>query len=530
MTVRWRIVTFETVTLVFFVLMIGVMALALSLANDFVRRVDGVHRRFEVIAELDGNANNYAEQIAEVLLLGEEQMNDFEQARAEMVSAFDRLREVTRAEVSTLSGVEEVRRELSDVEISSRMTELYRAIDVAAERVFALKREGKQAEAVELFRRDVEYRLSNDFEKLLESALADERGEVARELEEVRVQQRRLLIGSILISVLALACGAALGFGLHRSIVRPAQALSAGARALAGGAPAHPIPAKGSDEFAELSRSFNEMATAIEAQREGLIAAQTRLHSEVDLRTSELRTANERLRDVDVRRAQFLADVSHELRTPLTILRGEADVALRGRDEDPRSLREALRGVQAQAGELGALLDDLLAFARSDAEDQALELQTVKVRDLVAAAAQEGEILASPREILIEADLPGPHFEMRVDPRRMKQVLVIGLDNAVKHSPDGGRIKVAASADGADVSIVIEDEGGGVAEEDREHVFERFYRGRKGARTASGLGIGLSIAKEIVDRHGGRIALGAGTAGGGARLTVTLPLTGAVTS
>lgn len=524
MTVRWRIVTFEIVTFLFVAAMIAVMALALSLAGQFVSRVDGVHRRFEVIAELDGNANNYAEQIAEVLLLGAEQMPDFLQARAEMQEAFVRLREVTRAEFSTLDGLEEARREISDVEITSRMAELYRAIDGAAERVFALQREGKQAEAVELFRRDVEYRLSNDFENLLESALDDERSEVTRELAEVRDQRRRLLIWAVAISLLALVCGAGLGYGLHRSIVRPVQALAGGARALADGSLNHRIAAKGSDEFAALSRSFNEMAAAIEAQRAGLMSAQERLHSEVELRTRELREANGKLRDVDLRRGQFLADVSHELRTPLTILRGETDVALRG-SADAAALRSALEGVQAQAAELGSLLDDLLAFAHSDGEDQALDLQPIAARDLAAAAMQEGEVLAAPREVLIEADFEDGDALVEVDQRRMKQALVIGLDNAVKHSPPGGRVRVTTRADEAQVTISIADDGGGVSPADLPRVFDRFYRGRARQGAGQGLGIGLSIAKDYVERHGGAIALANGPQGG-AVLSISLPVAG----
>lgn len=522
MTVRGRIVAFSIVTLLCVSLMIGVMALALGLANDFVRRVDGVHRRFEVIAELDGNANNYAEQLAEVLLLGSEQMPEFQQARSEMNHAFERLREVTRAEMGTLDGLDEVRREISDVEIMGRMVELYRAIDGAAEKVFALQRDGKQADAVELFRRDVEYRLSNDFESLLESALNDERSEVARELAEVRERQTRLLVWSVAIALLALICGAGLGFWLHRSIVRPLQALASGSRALAGGALDHRIDAKGSDEFADVSRAFNEMAASIEAQRAGLIAAQDHLHSEVAARTSELQDANERLKNVDLRRAKFLADVSHELRTPLTILRGEADVALRGPD-DPPALKEALFGVRGQAIELGALLDDLLAFARSDAEDQALELAVVASRDLVRSAAPEGEILAAPREISIETEFDDGGARVIVDQRRIKQALVIGLDNAIKHSPDGGSVRISTAVVDARLSISIADEGSGVSEQDKSRVFERFFRGEAQGRTAQGLGIGLAIAKEIVQRHGGAIALENGAARG-AVLTISLPV------
>lgn len=522
MTVRLRIVIFAAVTAIFVAMMIGVMAFALKLSDDFVQRVDAVHRRFEAIAVLDGKANNYAEQIAEVLLLGSEQAPDFYQAREEMRDAFARLGEVTRGEVTTMRNLEEVRRELFDVETASRMAELYRAIDAAAERVFAFQREGKQTDAVELFRREVEYRLSNDFDNLLESALDDERSEVAREFAEVRIQQRLLFIGSVALGLLALLSGAALAFGLARSIVRPLQELAGGARAISGGALGHRIAERGSNEFTALSRSFNEMASSIEAQRSSLIAAQDRLHSEVEARTRELRDANAKLKDVDVRRAQFLADVSHELRTPLTILRGEADVALRGR-ADAGLLRDALSGVQAQASELSALLDDLLAFARSDAEDQALERAPLLAEDVVMAAVQEGEVLAAPREILIETDIRSGDARIDVDVRRLRQALMIGLDNAVKYSPDRGRVRISTSVEDRRLIIAIADEGAGISEEDRDRVFERFYRGRDSGHNVKGLGIGLAIAKEIVERHDGQISLGDGPTGG-ATLTIVLPL------
>lgn len=528
MTVRWRIFVFEIVTLAFVALMVGVTALSLRVADDFVRRIDGVHHRFEVIAELDGHANNYAEQIAEVLLLGPEQMPDFEAARRKMEEAFERLARVTRAEVLTLEGIEEVRREISDVEMTSRMNELYRAIDRAAEHVFALQRDGKQAEAVAHFRREVEYRLSNDFETLLENALKDERGEVASELAEVRRRQQWLLIGAIALTLLAVLFSAGFGLMLKRSIVRPVQDLAQGARAIADGALDARIPVRGRDEFAALARTFNDMAHAIEAQRGELVTAQQRLHSEVEARTAELRHANERLRDVDARRAQFLADVSHELRTPLTILRGEADVALRGRG-DPGDQAEALFRIQEQAESLGSLLDDLLAFARSDAEDQSFEITLTRGRDVAAAAAAEGEALAAPRDILIETAWNDGGGVIAVDARRLKQVFLIGLDNAIKHSPAGGRVRVAALvADGRFV-VEVSDEGPGLSEEDRAHVFSRFYRGRTADRgSTGGLGIGLAIAKLIVERHDGVITLD-NRPSGGAVLTVSLPLAEATT-
>ncbi len=523
MTVRWRILLFELVILAFVGLMVAVILFGLRLTDEFVTRIDGVHRRFEVIAELEAHANNYAEQIAEVLLLGTEQKPDFDAARSEMDAAFQRLAEVTRAEVSTLKGLAEIQRELSDVEDASRMTELYNAIDRAAQRVFALQAAGRQDEAVDIFRRDVEYRLSNDFEELIEAALQDERNEDAAERAEVQAQQELAFAGAGALSLIALVASAVLGVSLHRSIARPMRELAAGADAIAAGRFDHRIPERGRDELAAVARSFNAMAEAVEEQRAGLVSARARLESEVASRTRELQAANERLRDLDGRRAQFLADVSHELRTPLTILRGEADFALRGK-APPELCREALARIQGQAIEMGRLLDDLIAFARSDADDQGFEPVTVAAAEIVAAAAQEGEVLAEPREIHIETAFGDRGAIISADPRRLRQAVLIGIDNAVKYSPPGSRILLETARDGETVTITIADEGEGIAPEDRPHVFDRFYRGGAGGRRGGdGLGIGLAIAKSIVERHGGQASIDNGPAHG-AVLRIRLPL------
>ena len=299
--------------------------------------------------------------------------------------------------------------------------------------------------------------------------------------------------------------------------------LAAGADAIAAGRFDHRIPERGRDELAAVARSFNAMAEAVEEQRAGLVSARARLESEVASRTRELQAANERLRDLDGRRAQFLADVSHELRTPLTILRGEADFALRGK-APPELCREALARIQGQAIEMGRLLDDLIAFARSDADDQGFEPVTVAAAEIVAAAAQEGEVLAEPREIHIETAFGDRGAIISADPRRLRQAVLIGIDNAVKYSPPGSRILLETARDGETVTITIADEGEGIAPEDRPHVFDRFYRGGAGGRRGGdGLGIGLAIAKSIVERHGGQASIDNGPAHG-AVLRIRLPL------
>jgi two-component system, OmpR family, sensor kinase len=522
MTVRWRIILLAGVALAFIASMIGIMAFGLHTASALVQRIDGVHHRFEALANLDSRSNDYADEAVKALRLEPEQMNAFLATRTAMESALDRLTTATRAKVLTLRGLHEVQQELADVESTSRMTELFRSIDQAADRVLELQRGGNERQALEVFRREVEHRLSYDFERLVANSLQDERDDVAAELHAVRQRFDTLLLAAIALSIVALACAAALGLVLNRAIVRPVRVLSTGAREIAEGRLDHRIVVRGNDEFASLSRTFNDMAAAIEEQRMRLVRAQQRLGSEVEARTRELREANERLRDLDDRRAQFLADVSHELRTPLTVLRGEADVALRAGSASEQL--EALRRIQGQAAELGRLLEDLLAFARSEADDQAFESVRARACDIVTAAVREGEVLAAAHDVSILADYRDGGVRIEADLRRLKQALVIGLDNAVKHSPAGGQIRVATAALDRCVTISIADEGDGVPETDRPHVFQRFFRGRaETARPGGGIGIGLSIAKEIVERHEGTIALD-NRPGGGAVLSISIPL------
>ena len=132
-------------------------------------------------------------------------------------------------------------------------------------------------------------------------------------------------------------------------------------------------------------------------------------------------------------------------------------------------------------------------------------------------------MLAAPREVAIVLELADHGRHISADFRRLKQALIIGLDNAIKHSPPGTTVSINTSVEGEQVRVAIADEGPGIDEADLPRVFERFFRGRDEADSlASGLGIGLAIAKDIVERHGGSISLG-NRPQGGAALLILLP-------
>jgi signal transduction histidine kinase len=523
MNVRRRILALQVAALLTLLAAIALAWSALSTADHSTRRVSAVIDRLDVLNQLDGQVGHYAQYVAELLTVGRIKAGDLPGARIAIERLLAQLTQTTRAEIASLAGMSEIERQLPELEGSRRIIEVYHAIDASVNRMQQELRAVRMDSAIEIYKVEISFRVANELRPLIESAASGERDEVSEQLAglaQAEVWTAGLAAGLGIASVLVLVV---LALGLRRAVVEPLAGLSGRARILAAGGQDEPYEVPAESEFGSLALSLDRLAESIVQQKKDYSAAGEKLAAEVEGRTAELRAANARLREIDHKRGQFLADVSHELRTPLTILRGEADVGLRGRD-DPVLLRQALERIQAEAAELGKLLEDLINFARTEAEDQPYVIADIRLDDVIVAAAQESETLAAPREVSVVVKLEDKGRHVNADFRRLKQGLLIGLDNAIKHSPPGGEIEIGTRLEGDAVAIRIADQGPGVAETDLAHVFERFFRGRgKGEPMADGLGIGLAIAKDIIDRHAGTISLG-NRPEGGAVLTITLPL------
>lgn len=235
----------------------------------------------------------------------------------------------------------------------------------------------------------------------------------------------------------------------------------------------------------------------------------------------QIREAREALTRALRAKTEFLADASHELRTPLTVLHTNAEVGAQ-LEEDPGQ-REIFEEIVNESSQMSRMVEDLLFLARSDSDSPPLEMATVAVPAFLAQLEVRAEALARGLGTALEADLSGKG-ELRVDPGRIEQAVLVLVDNAAKHSPPGEWVTLAAITGSGELRIGVEDRGPGIPEEHLPHVFERFYRVDKArARRQRGSGLGLSIAKTIVEAHGGRIEAGNRTARG-TRMSIHLPL------
>jgi signal transduction histidine kinase len=218
------------------------------------------------------------------------------------------------------------------------------------------------------------------------------------------------------------------------------------------------------------------------------------------------------------RQREFVADASHELRTPLAVVRANAESMLAKAAPENR---EPLEDIVAEANLMGRLVSDLLTLAQADRARLELRREDVDLLDLINSAARGAAQLAADHGVDVTAS--GERVIVSADPERLRELLFVLLDNAVRYTPPGGSVGVEVWS-GRDVTeIVVRDTGAGIPQEHVPHVFERFYRIDKArSRAEGGLGLGLAIAQAIATAHGGSIGIES-ELGKGTRVLVTLP-------
>lgn len=359
--------------------------------------------------------------------------------------------------------------------------------------------------------------------ELIEVAVANETAEVIRIDADAARLLTRLERVSQIHAVLAVVATLGLILLLLHGLRAPLAKLLDGTRKLAEGDLSHRIAISGRDEFADLGKSFNRMAGDLQAHQKALQDAHANLESLVESRTEELRQANESLRKIDETRRGFFADISHELRTPLTIIRGEGEIALRGSNKKVAEYKRSIERIVEQAKHLSVLVNDLLFIARQGAGAARLNLQPIDLSELLQKVCGDAKVIAHGKGVDVAFVNGSAHDLVRGDPARLRQLFLVLLDNAVRYSKSKGAVKVEIGSAQGEVRVSVSDRGIGIPPEELEGVFERFRRGGSAsAMHEEGLGLGLPVAKAIVEAHKGRIEM-ASRPGEGTTVTVSLP-------
>lgn len=449
-----------------------------------------------------------------------------ERLRSEIETTLDAIREEIASEIAFVTDEEEEADEKAELALLARIEKQLNNLLAQFDAIRSLDLPGRFTEAEMARIQTLERGIDSDFRALVDEALLSEQEEL-----EATERAATALLGSLSRVVkISLPIGLLLGGGalflIWQRLRAPLEDLTRGTRALTDGELAFRLPVRGRDEFAHIAAGFNQMAQEIASHRQQLEENRDALARQVDETTQELQAANEALRQTDATRRRFFADISHELRTPITVIRGESQVALRGAEKSPEEYRDALQRVREQAELLGRLVDDLLFIARTDAGAARLRREAVALDALVGQVCGDAEVVGKSRHVGVDFQGDAGRAVVRGDPGRLRQLFMILLENAIQYSHPDSHVTVATMRAMNGVAVRVTNTGIGIAPRDLELVFERFYRGDNAAAMyASGSGLGLPVAKAIVDAHGGTITAES-TLGGGTTFTVTLPLAG----
>lgn len=496
---------------------LAVVFFALSHIEHHVRRTTLAHAVYEDYLALSVKAARIFKKLEDQLLIETPRTSaaDVDALAAEVADHTARIRAAIGAEIQ-LVGEEEI----EELALLARIETAIAETKAGLERLDRWREQGDPR-----FESDLSPTLEGGSYLEFRVAVAEALEGEAAEVRESEASTARHIAFMRTLAAAAFGVGlivAWIGVRMLRQDLRgPVTRLQDGAKALGAGDLNHRIAETGPNELCEVAAAFNAMADRIAVREHELETSRSALEAAVSARTAELERALHQLGDADSRRRRLLSDVSHELRTPLTIIQGEAEFALRGREKPTADYREALGRARDAAIHCGRIVEDLLFVARAEEGVARLNLGDVDLAALLAEMADVGRGLLTDAHGAVRVEASPATAMVRADAQRLRQVLLILIENALRYGGGDATLRLDPAPGGYTLSVA--DQGPGMTEAELAGAFDRFYRGPGAAlRYAGGSGLGLPVARSIVEAHGGRIALRSET-GAGVTATVVLP-------
>ncbi len=309
--------------------------------------------------------------------------------------------------------------------------------------------------------------------------------------------QHDFMLATVLL-VFSTGIAMSLGFFLSAALTDRIRALEEAAAAIAAGQLGTRVSVDGADELAQLAATFNQMA-------------------------GQLQATERKQKELDGLRRDLIAWVGHDLRTPLTSIRAILEALADGFVEDTATMQRYLHTAQQDVRALSHLIDDLFEMSQMEAGGLRLELLPNSISDLISDTLESFSAQAAQQDVTLRGQVDSETDPVAIDAQRIGRVLYNLVGNALRHTPPGGQIEITARREMGALRVEISDTGEGIRPEDLPHVFEQFYRGEKSRnRATGGAGLGLAIARGIVEAHGGKIGVES-EPGKGARFSFTIP-------
>jgi signal transduction histidine kinase len=339
---------------------------------------------------------------------------------------------------------------------------------------------------------------------------------------ETHVNALLKLWGGLTVVFFALSTVAIYAFS--RRITRPIKQLTDEAEKIAAGQRSVKVEIDSRDEIGRLANSFNEMVTSLQENEAALQRHAEELERRVKERTQELQTANLELEAASRHKSQFLASMSHELRTPLNAILGYTELIVdQIYGEVPERIRDVLERVDKSGRHLLGLINDVLDLSKIEAGELTLSLSDYSMKEVVQTVITAVESLAAEKKLALKIAVAPDLSPGRGDERRIVQVLLNLVGNAIKFT-EVGEVRIQAQAADGAFLVSVSDTGSGIALGDQQKIFEEFQQIDDSAtKTKGGTGLGLAIAKRIVEMHGGRIWVES-TPGQGSTFWFTVPV------